>query len=58
MEAHSRIGGGMKRAMTKEEKERFEAAFIQVMQKRRALIKAGRKERSEARKAALAKAAK
>jgi hypothetical protein len=48
----------MKRAMTKEEKERFEAAFIQVMQKRRALIKAGRKERSEARKAALAKAAK
>jgi hypothetical protein len=48
----------MKRAMTKEEKELFEKRFLEAMKKRDERINAGRKERSEARKAALAKAAK
>lgn len=50
----------MRTAMTKEEKERFEAAFIQVMKKRDERSNAGRKALREARKKAkaLAKAAK
>lgn len=39
--------------MTKEEKELFEKRFIEAMKKRDERIKAGRKERREARRKAL-----
>jgi hypothetical protein len=35
--------------MTKEEKELFEKRFLEAMKKREDLVKAGRKERREAR---------
>ena len=45
----------MRRAMTQEEKELFEKRFKEAMKRRDDLVKAGRKERTEARKAAIAK---
>ena len=42
----------MRRAMTQEEKELFEKRFKEAMKKRANLIKAGRKERKEARRKA------
>ena len=44
----------MRRALTQEEKELFEKRFKEAMKRRDDLVKAGRKERKEARKKAKA----
>lgn len=45
----------MRTAMTKEEKDLFEKRFLEAMRKREKAVKAGRKLRAEARRAAIQK---